>query len=113
MAAAISLLSAWPKAEMAGTAVKDARSDSGRPDPGAARAWEQVAALAAEIDTPLEAKAAALDPRTASATGEQPAGPWTQTHPHQALHAANQRQGRAVHQTLASGMGLRDRLPDI
>jgi hypothetical protein len=76
MAAEISLLSAWPKAGMAGTAVKDARTDSGRPDPGAARAWEQVAALAAEIDTQLEAKAAALDPRTAPATGEKPAGPW-------------------------------------
>jgi chromosome partitioning protein len=55
MAAQISLLSAWPKAEMAGTAVRDARTDSDRPDPGAARAWEQVAALAAEIDTHLDA----------------------------------------------------------
>ena len=55
MAAQISLLSAWPKAEMAGTAVRDARTDSDLPDPGAARAWEQVAALAAEIDTHLDA----------------------------------------------------------
>ena len=51
----ISLLSVWPKAEMAGTALRNARTDRGRPDPGAARAWEQVAALAAEIDTHLEA----------------------------------------------------------
>jgi chromosome partitioning protein len=55
MSVEISLLAALPKAEMAGTAVRDARTDSGRPDPGAARAWEQVAALAAEIDTHLEA----------------------------------------------------------
>ena len=38
----ISLLSAWPKAEAAGVAVKDARTDAGRPDPNAARAWQQV-----------------------------------------------------------------------
>jgi chromosome partitioning protein len=46
----ISALSCWPKAEAAGVAVRDARTDSGRPDPGAARAWQQVAALAAEIE---------------------------------------------------------------
>ncbi|MCT4364776.1 chromosome partitioning protein [Synechococcus sp. Ace-Pa] len=49
----ISLLSAWPKAEAAGVSVKDARADSGRPDPGASRAWKQVAALAAEIEERL------------------------------------------------------------
>ncbi len=46
----ISALSCWPKAEAAGVAVRDARTDSGRPDPGATRAWQQVAALAAEIE---------------------------------------------------------------
>jgi len=46
----ISALSCWPKAEAAGLAVRDARSDSGRPDPGAARAWAQVEALAAELE---------------------------------------------------------------
>ena len=46
----ISALSCWPKAEAAGVAVRDARTDSGRPDPGAARAWQQVTALAAEIE---------------------------------------------------------------
>ncbi len=46
----ISLLSAWPKAEAAGVAVKDARTDNGRPDPGAERAWQQVKDLAAELE---------------------------------------------------------------
>jgi len=46
----ISSLSCWPKAEAAGAPVRDARTDSGRPDPGAARAWGQVADLAAEIE---------------------------------------------------------------
>jgi len=46
----ISALSCWPKSEAAGVAVRDARTDSGRPDPGAARAWQQVSDLAAEIE---------------------------------------------------------------
>jgi chromosome partitioning protein len=46
----ISALSCWPKAEAAGVAVRDARIDSGRPDPRAARAWRQVSELAAEIE---------------------------------------------------------------
>lgn len=46
----LSALSCWPKAEAAGVPVRDARTDAGRPDPGAARAWQQVAALAAEIE---------------------------------------------------------------
>jgi hypothetical protein len=46
----ISALSCWPKAEAAGVAVRDARTDSGRLDPGAVRAWQQVTALAAEIE---------------------------------------------------------------
>lgn len=46
----ISALSCWPKAEAAGVAVRDARTDSGRPDPGAVRAWQQITALAAEIE---------------------------------------------------------------
>lgn len=46
----VSSLSCWPKAEAAGVAVRDARLDSGRPDSGAARAWAQVEALAAEIE---------------------------------------------------------------
>ncbi len=41
----ISALSCWPKAEAAGVAVRDARTDS-----GAARAWRQVSELAAEIE---------------------------------------------------------------
>lgn len=49
----LSALSAWPKAEAAGVAVRDARTDAGRPDPGAARAWQQVAALASEIEQEL------------------------------------------------------------
>jgi hypothetical protein len=31
----------------------------------------------------------------------------SQAHPHQALHIKNQREGRAVHQDPAGGMGLR------
>jgi hypothetical protein len=46
----ISALSCWPKAEAAGVAVRDARTYSGRPDPGAVRAWQQITALAAEIE---------------------------------------------------------------
>ncbi len=46
----ITLLSAWPKAVAAGVAVRDARTDSGRPDPGAATAWRQVVELAIEIE---------------------------------------------------------------
>jgi chromosome partitioning protein len=53
LTAQLSALSAWPKAEAAGVAVRDARNDAGRPDPGAARAWQQVAALAAEIEKEL------------------------------------------------------------
>jgi chromosome partitioning protein len=49
----ISALSCWPKAEAAGVAVRDARTDSGRPDPGAVRAWRQVSELAAEIEQAL------------------------------------------------------------
>jgi chromosome partitioning protein len=49
----ITLLSAWPKAEAAGVAVRDARTDSNRPDPGAAKAWQQIGELAAEIDEVL------------------------------------------------------------
>lgn len=49
----LSLLSAWPKAEAAGVAVRDARTDADRPDAGAVTAWQQVAALAAEIETAL------------------------------------------------------------
>lgn len=45
----VSLLSCWPKAEAAGLVVRDARTDTGRPDPGAAKAWEEVALLADEI----------------------------------------------------------------
>jgi chromosome partitioning protein len=50
----ITLLSAWPKAEAAGVAVRDARTDSDRPDSGAATAWQQIAELAAEIDVKLK-----------------------------------------------------------
>lgn len=50
MATQITMLSAWPKSEAAGVAVRDARADSGRLDPGASRAWEQVGQLAAEIE---------------------------------------------------------------
>jgi chromosome partitioning protein len=51
--AQLSALSAWPKAEAAGVPVRDARTDGGRPDPGAARAWQQVAELADEIEQVL------------------------------------------------------------
>jgi len=51
LAAQITLLSAWPKAEAAGVAVRDARTDADRPDAGAATAWQQVADLANEIET--------------------------------------------------------------
>jgi chromosome partitioning protein len=50
----ITLLSAWPKAEAVGLAVRDARTDADRPDPGAAKAWQQVSDLAAEIETKLK-----------------------------------------------------------
>jgi len=50
MASQITLLSAWPKSEAAGVAVRDARADTGRLDSGSARAWEQVVQLAAEIE---------------------------------------------------------------
>ena len=46
----ISALSCWQKAEAAGVAVRDARTDSGRPDPGAVRAWQQVTELATELE---------------------------------------------------------------
>jgi chromosome partitioning protein len=51
----ITSLSAWPKAEAAGVSICDARTDSGRPDPGAARAWEEVVALHKEIATRIKA----------------------------------------------------------
>ena len=51
----ISLLSAWPKAECSGLAVKDAKADSGKPDPGAKKAWLQIGAVAAEIADQLGA----------------------------------------------------------
>jgi chromosome partitioning protein len=54
LAAQITLLSAWPKAEAVGVAVRDARTDADRPDAGAAVAWQQVADLAAEIETKLQ-----------------------------------------------------------
>jgi chromosome partitioning protein len=50
----ITLLSAWPKAEAVGVAVRDARTDADRPDAGAVTAWQQVADLAAEIETKLQ-----------------------------------------------------------
>jgi chromosome partitioning protein len=46
----MTLLSAWPKAEALGVAVRDARTDSNRPDAGAAKAWQQISDLAAEIE---------------------------------------------------------------
>ena len=49
----LSLLSCWPKAEAAGVAVRDARTDANRPDPNASKAWQQVADLAAEITSHL------------------------------------------------------------
>lgn len=50
LAGQITLLSAWPKAEAAGVAVRDARTDADRPDAGAATAWQQIGDLAAEIE---------------------------------------------------------------
>ena len=50
----ITSLSAWPKAEAAGVSICDARTDSGRPDPGAARAWDEVVALHQEITTRIK-----------------------------------------------------------
>ena len=41
------------EAEAAGVAVRDARTDTDRPDAGAVAAWQQVADLAAEIETKL------------------------------------------------------------
>lgn len=49
----ITLLSAWPKAEAAGVAVRDARTDADRPDAGAVTAWQQIKDLAAEIEDRL------------------------------------------------------------
>lgn len=46
----IMLISAWLKAEAASVAVRDARTDADRPDAGAATAWQQIGALAAEIE---------------------------------------------------------------
>lgn len=53
LASQITLLSAWPKAEAVGVSVRDARTDSDRPDAGAVTAWQQIADLAAEIETKL------------------------------------------------------------
>lgn len=53
LAVQITLLSAWPKAEAAGVAVRDARTDTDRPDAGAVTAWQQVADLATEIETKM------------------------------------------------------------
>lgn len=43
LAAQITLLSAWPKAQPAGVAVGTAPTDADRPDAGAVTAWQQVA----------------------------------------------------------------------
>jgi chromosome partitioning protein len=43
-------LSAWIKAEAAGAPVLEAKTDSGRPDPKAPRAWQEVKAIAQEVD---------------------------------------------------------------
>lgn len=53
LASQITLLSAWPKAEAAGVAVRDARTDADRPDAGAATAWQQIGQLADEIEARL------------------------------------------------------------
>lgn len=45
----VSLLSCWPKAEAAGSAIADARTDDGRVDPGASKAWGEISALYAEV----------------------------------------------------------------
>lgn len=50
----ITMLSCWPKAEAQGVSIRDARLDSGRPDAGAARAWEEVEALHQEIASRIE-----------------------------------------------------------
>ena len=50
----ITMLSCWPKAEASGVVVVDARLDNGRPDPGSARAWEEIAALHQEIQSRLK-----------------------------------------------------------
>ena len=51
----ITSLSAWPKAEAAGVMIADARTDSGRPDAGASRAWEEITALHKEALTRIKA----------------------------------------------------------
>lgn len=51
--ASTTLLSCWPKAEAAGCSVNMARTDGGRPDPKAGRAWDEVVALATEIEERL------------------------------------------------------------
>ena len=40
-------------------------------------------------------------------------GPWHQTHPNQALHAQDQRQGRTLHPDQLARMGLRPRIPNL
>lgn len=44
-------VSAWVKAEAAGVAVLDAKTDTGRPDAKAPRAWQEVKAIAQEVDS--------------------------------------------------------------
>ena len=51
----ITMLSCWPKAEAAGVSIKDARTDSGRPDSNASRAWDEITTLHKEITTLIEA----------------------------------------------------------
>ena len=51
----VTLLSAWPKAECMGLAVRDAKADSGKADPGAKKAWLQIGAVTAEVDDQLQA----------------------------------------------------------
>ena len=50
----ITMLSCWPKAEAQGVAVRDAKADNGRPDAGAAKAWEEITALNTEIATRIK-----------------------------------------------------------
>jgi chromosome partitioning protein len=50
----ITMLSCWPKAEAQGVAVRDAKADNGRPDAGAAKAWEEITALHTEIATRIK-----------------------------------------------------------
>lgn len=45
----LTLLSCWPQAEAAGCTVADARNDQGRPSANAARAWDEVGAMADEV----------------------------------------------------------------